>query len=77
MTDATEVSRNLQTIAKELDARLLELTGHRVAFSLLAWTDQAASYISTADRPIVADQLRKLLAHWDAGAADVPAHQAN
>lgn len=77
MTDATEVSRNLQMIAKELDTRLLELTGHRVAFSLLVWTDQTASYVSTADRTVVAEQLRKLLQHWEAGAPDVPAHQSN
>ena len=75
MSEATEVSRHLQTIAHELDKRLTELVGHRVAFSLFVWTDGRSNYISTADRSEVAPVLVEHLKGWAEGMPDVPAHE--
>lgn len=76
MSAATAVSQQLQSIAADLDKRIQSVAGERVAFMLLIWTEGRANYVSTArDREQVAQQLRDLLAHWDAGMPDVPAHQ--
>lgn len=75
MSDATEVSKHLQTVAHELDRRLKELVGHRVAFSLFVWTDGRSNYISTADRAEVSGVLIEHLKGWAAGMPDVPAHK--
>lgn len=77
MSAADQVSRELQTVAKELTARLELIAGQRVAFTLLVWTPGRANYISSADRAEVAAQLRDLLAHWESGMPDVPAHKVD
>lgn len=75
MSDATEVSKHLQTIAAEIDERLTQLVGHKVAFSLFVWTDGRSNYISTADRKEVAAVLVEHLKGWAKGMPDVPAHR--
>lgn len=75
MSDATEVSKHLQTIATEIDQRIAKLVGHRVAFSLFVWTDGRSNYISTAPRGEVAEVLTRHLEAWAAGMPDVPAHR--
>jgi hypothetical protein len=75
VSDATEVSRHLQTIAQELDKRLIDLVGHRVNFSLFVWTQGRSNYISTAARSDVAAVLIEHLKGWAAGMPDVPAHE--
>lgn len=77
MSDATEVSRHLQTIADEINNRLAELVGHKVAFSLFVWTDGRSNYISNADRKEVAAVMVEHLKGWQQGIPDIPSHQIN
>lgn len=77
MTASLSISRELQTIAKELDERLTAIAGKRVAFSLLIWSDDVSNYISTGERKDVIIAMRELLQHWESGAKDIPAHLAN
>ena len=75
-TPSAAVSRDLQAIARDLDARIEALAGQRIAFALVIFTPGRASYVSTAaSRSAVAQQLRDLLAYWEAGMPDVPAHE--
>lgn len=75
MSDATEVSRHLQTIAAEIDDRLTQLVGKKVAFSLFVWTDGRSNYISTADRKEVAAVMVEHLKGWAKGMPDIAAHE--
>jgi hypothetical protein len=77
MNDATEVSRHLRTIADEIDDRLTQLVGHKVAFSLFVWTDGRSNYISTADRKEVAAVMVEHLKGWAQGIPDIPSHKIN
>lgn len=74
MSDATEVSKHLKTIAADVDKKLTELVGRPVAFSLFVWTDGRSNYISTADRKEVAAVLIEHLKGWAKGMPDIPAH---
>lgn len=75
MNAVVRVSEQLKDIAQRLDADLTQAAGERVAFALVVYTGNRASYISTASRDESREALRHLLAHWDAGMPDVPAHE--
>ena len=71
------VSRELQRVARDLDADLAEVAGERVAFSLFVWTEGRCSYVSSgAMRSEVIVVLEAMIARWKAGEPDVPAHEA-
>lgn len=74
---ATQLSKDLQQIAKKLDALIAASAGKRVAFTLMVFTDNRASYISTASREDSIRGIKNLLELWDAGMPDVPAHNLN
>ncbi len=76
MSEVRDVSLELQTIAQEIDARLAGIAGRRVGFSLVVYTDGRLQYVSNStDRAEIASVLRALLAGWDKGMPDVPAHE--
>lgn len=75
MSAAAAVSRNLQAIARDLDEVLERAAGERVAFSLIVWTPERVNYIGNGNREQVAAGMREFLAKWEAGGADVPAHE--
>lgn len=71
-----KVSRELQTIARELTARLDGVAGESTSWSLFVWTEGRASYIGHyADRAQVIAVLETMIARWKAGMPDVPAHE--
>lgn len=72
---AIQLSKDLQQIAAQLDDLITASAGKRVAFTLLVFTDDRASYISTASREESVSEIKELLALWDAGMPDVPAHK--
>lgn len=75
-TEAREVSRHLQTIAREIQERLVKLTGREdIAFSLFVWSRGRSNYISTADRKEVAAVMVEHLKGWRKGMPDIPAHE--
>lgn len=69
------LSEHLQDIARELDRRIKEVAGERVAFTLLVFTEGRASYISTAARAESVREIRHLLELWEQGMPDIPAHE--
>ena len=76
-TPSIRVSESLQVISHALERTLNEIAGFPVGFSLQVWTDGRMNYISNCDRDVMREQLRLLLADWDRGMPDVPAHKVN
>jgi hypothetical protein len=74
VTPAVKISKQLQAIAAELDARLEGVAGERVAFTLVVFTDGRANYVSTASREDSVHNLRQLLGQWETDAPDTPVH---
>lgn len=77
MNDTTvKISLALQGIASVIDDHLKELSGgQRIGFSFIVFTEGRASYVSNVDRPTVVREIKGLLADWEAGMPDVPAHK--
>lgn len=73
-----KVSESLQGLADEIEKRLLEITGQRMAFSLVVFNTAPGSrlnYISNCKREEVAAAWTALLKGWGAGMPDIPAHE--
>ena len=71
---AVAVSPRLQDIAQSLDDIFTDIAGERVAFVLVVSVDQTAQYVSNASRKDGQELIEGLLARWNAGRADIPAH---
>jgi len=82
MPEATlRFSHGAQAIASEIAAKLEQVCGEPVAFALHVFTPVRAQYVANCRREEVREQLRALLARWDAYDAlqamrdpDIPAH---
>lgn len=74
---AVKVSRELQTIADELQTRLNGVAEMPVMFSLFVWTQGRANYIANADRQQIIAVLEELIEKWKSGFPDIPAHEVN
>ncbi len=72
-----KISRKIQGFAKSLDKKIEKAAGVRVAFTLIIYTDNRASYISTCDRLESITELKKLIALWEKDMPDIPAHEVN
>lgn len=72
---SNQLSQDLQDIATVLDSMITASAGKRVAFTLMVFTDNRASYISTASRDDSVREIKNLLALWEAGLPDIPAHK--
>lgn len=70
-----QLSQTLPKIAQELDKQIEQAAGERMAFTLVVFSPDRASYISTADRAESIQQLRFLLDQWETGMPDVKAHE--
>jgi hypothetical protein len=64
----------VQDIAQSLDDVLLDVAGERIGFVLVLNADGVAQYISNANRKDGRELIESLLARWNAGRADIPAH---
>lgn len=71
------LSRELQGIARNLDKAIESAAGERVAFTLVVFTEDRASYISTAPRPDSVREMKSLIGYLEQGMPDVPAHEFN
>ena len=69
------LSEGLQDIAKRLDKDIERAAGERVGFTLLVFTEGRASYISTVQRDVSVQEIKRLLGIWEQGMPDVPAHE--
>ena len=69
------ISFALQNIAGALDDDLKSSAGgERVAFVLIVQIDGIAQYVSNVSRPSGIELIKSLLARWEHGRADIPAH---
>lgn len=64
----------MQEIAGALNDLLAEAAGQEIAWVLVCNADNVAQYVSNTERKDGADLIRGLLARWEAGRADIPAH---
>ena len=75
MNEATiRLSKNLQTIAKNLDTDIEAAAGEKIAFTLIIYTEGRASYVSTADRKSSLEAMEKMMDYWKQGMPDIKAH---
>lgn len=74
-TATIRLSEGLQDIAKRLDKDIECAAGERVGFTLLVFTEGRASYISTVQRDVSVQEIKRLLGIWEQGMPDVPAHE--
>ncbi|RKQ70162.1 hypothetical protein BCL74_2102 [Oceanibaculum indicum] len=75
LREGNDLSRKLPEIADMLKREIRAATGRDICFSLVVWTEGRVQYISNAQRPDVIEGYRRLLAGWEAGMPDVPAHE--
>lgn len=68
------VSLSLQQLAQEVDDFLALRAGERVPFTITLEVGGVAQYVSNCARSDGAQMIRDLLARWEAGRADIPAH---
>lgn len=73
------LSRNLQSVARDLDRRLERDAGGPMLFSLIVWSNgrgQRTQYVSNVTRPDAVKALEELLERWrNPDMPDVPAHE--
>lgn len=62
------VSKELRTIAAQVDSMLKEAAGEGTLFALTVFTKGRFQYVSNARREDVAEALRGLLVEWEAQA---------
>lgn len=68
------VSVALQEIAQSIDDMLAAAAGDRIMFVMICQVDGTSQYISNGDRADGTNLIKDLLARWEAGKADIPAH---
>jgi len=72
------VSKELQTIAREINDRLEAVAGQNMGFSLLVFQAVEGSrmnYVSNCNRQDVYNALSSLLKGWEKGMPDIKAHE--
>jgi len=74
MTTSARLSVRLQDVAQSLSEVLDEIAGEPIAFVLVLQADKTAQYISNCARADGRELIESLLARWNAGRADIPAH---
>lgn len=78
MTTAAQVSAELQSVARQIDEHFERTTGERPGFFLFVFAGGEVNYVSTDnDRTRVARAMRELIAKWESGVNDTPAHRRN
>lgn len=76
MTTAAHVSARLQPIAKQVDKIVEDAIGEKSGFILLIWAGGEVNYVGTdRDRAKVIRAMREIIAKWESGDNDTPAHQ--
>ena len=77
ITDAL-ISSRLQSIARKTDLIIQEEVGEKCGFILLVWGPHEVSFVSTdPDRAQSIAAMKEIIAGWEAGERDIPAHKRN
>jgi len=71
------LSKQLKKIARNLEKKITQASGERLAFTLVIYSPGRAQYISNCDRQESIQQLEYLLEQWKKNMPDVPAHKIN
>lgn len=74
MSASLNLSLRMQDIAQSLADVLADVAGEPVAFVLVLNADSTAQYVSNCKREDGTEMIKSLLARWEAGRADIPAH---
>jgi hypothetical protein len=69
------ISAAMPQLAEAIDEAIERIAGEKIAFSLIVYTPERASYISSCSREDSIKQLSYLLELWKAGMPDIPAHE--
>ena len=72
------VSESMQSLADTLNGLLEDIAGKPMGFSLIVFNAEAGSrmnYVSNCDRQEVINAMKSLLAGWEQGMLDIPAHE--
>ncbi|GAB5451855.1 MAG: hypothetical protein Hals2KO_21830 [Halioglobus sp.] len=72
------VSESMQALADALHGLLEEIAGKPMGFSLIVFNAEPGSrlnYVSNCDRQEVMNAMKSLLAGWEGGMPDIPAHE--
>ena len=78
MSNSTiELSKNLKKIAKDLDDAIEDAAGERVGFTLIVYTEDRASYVSTINREDSIREMKNLIEFWGKEMPDILAHEIN
>ena len=72
-----KISKKIKAIAKRLDTLIKNAAGERVGFTLIIYTPERASYISSVSREDNIKQLKYLIELWEKGQPDIEAHEVN
>ena len=72
-----KISKKIKKIAKRIDVLIKNACGERVGFTLIIYTPDNASYVSSVTREDNMKQLKHLLKSWEEGKPDVKAHEIN
>ena len=76
MITAAHVSARLQGIAKQVDQIVEDAVGEKSGFILLVWAGGEVNYVGTdKDRTKVIRAMREIIAKWEAGTPQTPAHE--
>lgn len=73
--NAQLVSHQLKAIAEKLNKDIFDLTGEKLAFTLMIFTEGQTQYISSIDRATSLVQIKKMIKYWEMGMPDIPAHE--
>jgi hypothetical protein len=68
----------MQSLADTLNGLLEDIAGKPMGFSLIVFNAEAGSrmnYVSNCDRQEVINAMKSLLAGWEQGMPDIPAHE--
>lgn len=71
------LSKSLQTIAKNLSRKIEKAAGAKVGYTLIIYTPERASYVSTVDRKDSIEQMKHLIELWEKDMPDIEAHKVN
>lgn len=77
MSEGKKLSRELQNIARELDTKMAEIVGRRVAFTLVVYTDGVGNVITTTTREDTARELETVIRMMRSKEPLITAHEGN
>lgn len=72
------ISRRLQPITRAVDRIIEDEVGEKCGFILMVWGPREVNFVSTdADRAKSIRAMKEIIAKWEAGHPETPAHQRN